>query len=377
MNSKIGDKMLTMISAVAVIDILVDLLNNSPSLGDIPLAGSLIELMQVLFAFLQRSGIYTWLKLLFVAAVIVGTILYKRSYVNLYSVLQQISENNKLHPVRAKVMVTYKALTHGYNPFPIEDATYQYTILPVTAPEYRKTSVTDREYQVQYSLSFTMKVNRLTLWWANRRKLSFRFYAIVDNVNGFDIDECYCMEGSTRCDLIPVWHDVTRTGIGGDKIRRYSGLQEITLPFPKSVSGRNRLSYHISYTCKRNFRSSDMKYSFAIIPDNYSRKIRRMRIIVKDTCAAIKNIELQEFDGEKIRNPTAFTSTEEPWPEKSSQATESRKEYRFLFGPIKPDMNSLYFFQYDFVQPDEISAQNPNRRSIKENILHFFEKPGG
>lgn len=41
MNSKIGDKMLTMISAVAVIDILVDLLNNSSSLGDIPLAGSL------------------------------------------------------------------------------------------------------------------------------------------------------------------------------------------------------------------------------------------------------------------------------------------------------------------------------------------------
>ena len=354
MNSKIGDKMLTMISAVAVIDILVDLLNNSSSLGDIPLAGSLIELMQVLFAFLQRSGIYTWLKLLFVAAVIVGTILYKRSYVNLYSVLQQISENNKLHPVRAKVMVTYKALTHGYNPFPIEDATYQYTILPVTAPEYRKTSVTDREYQVQYSLSFTMKVNRLTLWWANRRKLSFRFYAIVDNVNGFDIDECYCMEGSTRCDLIPVWHDVTRTGIGGDKIRRYSGLQEITLPFPKSVSGRNRLSYHISYTCKRNFRSSDMKYSFAIIPDNYSRKIRRMRIIVKDTCAAIKNIELQEFNGEQIRTPTAFVITEGMESESEKKSAQQANQYSFLFGPIKPEMNSIYFILYDFKNPDGV-----------------------
>lgn len=354
MNSKIGDRMLTLISLIATIDLLVDLLNNSPSPSNIPLVGSLIDFIQGLFAFLQRNGIYTWLKLGFATIVIVGAFLYKRSYVNLYSVLRQISENNKLHPVRAKVMVTYKILTHGHNPFPIEEAVYRYTIFPADVPERGKTGENDTEYHVCYSLSFTMKVNRWTLWWANRQKLSFRFYAIVDNVNGFALDECYCMDGSIRRDLIPVWHDVTRTGIGEDKIQRYSGLQEITLPFPRSTSGRNRLSYHISYTCKRNLRSSDLKYSFAIIPDNYSKKIRRMRIIVEDICKAIKNIELQEFDGEKIRNPTAFADTEKTWPEKSIEIKESGNEYQFLFGPIKPDMNSIYFVQYDFVQPGEM-----------------------
>ena len=89
-----------------------------------------------------------------------------------------------------------------------------------------------------------------------------------------------------------------------------------------------------------------------IIPDNYSRRIKKMSMVVEDTCHAIKNIELQEFDGEQIRTPTAFVVKESVQSEDKKKSSNQADHYNFLFGPIKPEMNSIYFIQYDFKAPD-------------------------
>lgn len=75
-------------------------------------------------------------------------------------------------------------------------------------------------------------------------------------------------------------------------------------------------------------------------------------MVVEDTCHAIKNIELQEFDGEQIRTPTTFVVTESMESESEKKSAEQADQYNFLFGPIKPDMSSIYFIQYDFKAPD-------------------------
>ena len=84
--------MLTMISAVAVIDLVASLIDSNflsfiwETLGlehfGLWVKGAL--------SFFEQYGIYTFLKVLFVAAILVAVIMYKRSYVNLYAVLKQM-----------------------------------------------------------------------------------------------------------------------------------------------------------------------------------------------------------------------------------------------------------------------------------------------
>lgn len=352
MNSKIGDKMLTMISAVAVVDLVASLIDSNflsfiwETLGlehfGLWVKGAL--------SFFEQYGIYTFLKVLFVAAILVAVIMYKRSYVNLYAVLKQMSENNKLHAVRAKVMATYKRLTRGYNPFSVESAKFTYRILPVID---EKGSQIQGKYDVEYMLEFIIPMSRRKIFFANLSKRSFRFYAIVENEKGYDIQKCFYQEdGGEIHHFQSVWHDVTRLGGGGDFIQRYSGLQEVTFPLPKHIVKKNRFTYSIQYLCREGLIAKDLKYCFAIIPDNYSRRIKKMSIVVEDTCHAIKNIELQEFDGKQIRTPTAFVVKESVQSEDKKKSYNQADHYNFLFGPIKPEMNSIYFVQYDFKAPD-------------------------
>lgn len=354
MNSKIGDKMLTMISAVAVIDLVASLIDSNflsfiwKTLG---LEYFGIWVKEAL-SFFEQYGIYTFLKVLFVAAILVAVILYKRSYVNLYAVLRQMSENNKLHAVRAKVMATYKRLTRGYNPFSIESAQFTYRILPAMD---EKGSQIQGKYDVEYMLEFIIPMSRRKIFFANWCKRSFRFYAIVENEKGYEIQECFYQEdGGEIRHFQSVWHDVTRLGGGGDFIQRYSGLQEVTFPLPKHIAKKNRFTYSIRYLCREGLVANDIKYCFAIIPDNYSRKIKKMSMVVEDTCHAIINIELQEFDGEQIRTPTAFVVTESMESESEKKSAKQADQYNFLFGPIKPEMNSIYFIQYDFKAPNRV-----------------------
>lgn len=329
--------MLTLIGVISAIDFIANLFNSKLLEVFLDMTGEVGGWIQGVLILFDKYGIYTMLKLFFVAAIIISVQLYKRSYVDLYSVLRQMSENNKLHPVRAKVMSTYKSLTHGHNPFTIEDSKFNYRILPTENPQI---------YNVQYTLSFVLKMTKRNLWFANFQKRSFRFYAITDSEHGYVIKECFCCEGNDkRYYFQPILHDVTRMGNGGDKIQRYSGLQEIVFPLPNDISKNTRYAYSICYVCPKNLHAKDQRYSFAIIPDNYSKKIRNMSITVNDTCGAIKNLELQEFDGEEIRNPAAFVEKKIS-EEKGDSST--RSEHSFLYGPIKTNMNSIYFVQFDF-----------------------------
>lgn len=354
MNSKIGDKILTMISAVALIDLVASLIDSNflnfiwKTLG--------LEYFGIwvkdTLSFFEQYGIYTFLKVLFVAAILAAVILYKRSYVNLYAVLRQMSENNKLHVVRAKVMTTYKRLTRGHNPFSIESAQFTYRIFPAMD---EKGFQIQGKYDVEYMLEFIIPMTRRKIFFANLSKRSFRFYAIVENEKGYDIQKCFYQEdGGEMHHFQSVWHDVTRLGGGGDFIQRYSGLQEITFPLPKHIAKKNRVKYSIRYLCREGLIAKDIKYCFAIIPDNYSSKIKKMSVVVEDTCHAIKNIELQEFNGEQIRTPTAFVITEGMESESEKKSAQQANQYSFLFGPIKPEMNSIYFILYDFKNPDGV-----------------------
>lgn len=354
MNSKIGDKMLTIISAVAVIDLIASLIDSNflsfiwKTLG-LKYFGIWVK---DALSFFEQYGIYTFLKVLFVAAILVAVILYKRSYVNLYAVLKQMSENNKLHTVREKVMATYKRLTRGHNPFSIESAKFIYRIVP--AMDENGLRIQGR-YDVEYVLEFIIPMIRWKMLFANLRKRSFQFYAIVENEKGYDIQECFYQEdGSERRHFQSVWRDVNRFGSGGDFIPRYSGLQEITFPLPKHIAKNNRVKYSIRYLCREGLIAKDLKYCFSIIPDNYSSKIKKMEMMVEDTCQAIKKIELQEFDGEEIRTPTAFVKAKLEETSGKMASTENLNQYKFLFGPMKPEMNSVYFILCDFMDTKKV-----------------------
>ena len=336
LNNKIFEKVLNIISVVTAIDILTDLLKD---LSIFEIITRVVPLFNTNNANLsQINGV---IKSLFIIIILIGVFFYKRSFVDLYSVLNQMSQNNKLHPVREKVMTTYKILTSGYNPFKIDQMNFTYTIRP------SKLYISgNKKFDVQYDIDFIFTISKFSLFLANKRKKDFTFYVIADADNNLKLQRCFYKLATEphETDFFPTIHDVTRLGSSGDRIKRFSGLEEFTLAYPLSISNnKETIHYHISYLCSENLQTRDKKYSFTIIPDNYSNKVKNIDIYIDDISNSLTDLELQEFDGgPSPKNAGVFSF---------SHLTDNGREftkYHLTFGSIKPNMSSVYFVQFSY-----------------------------
>lgn len=128
---------------------------------------------------------------------IVIVFLYKKSYVNLYETLCTMAENNKLHPIRARVMVTYKNLKKQVNPFRIKHANFKYTILP--SNESRD------KIDVVYSLQFDIAPTFYSVLKYKIFKKNFVFYIITNDSKNFEVQECWLMfNNGDKQNFLPV-----------------------------------------------------------------------------------------------------------------------------------------------------------------------------
>lgn len=260
---------------------------------------------------------------------IIFFLLYKKSYVDLYETLWTMAENNKLHPIRARVIVTYKYLKNRKNRFKIKKAHFTYKVL----------SKNTKAVDVAYDLEFEIKPDwwRILLQKIHRR--NFSFYIITNDTSELDVCECSLqLNNEERQPLSPVIHDVTTKGQGEDRIRKYSGLNEVTFCYPLKIRYGDILTYRFSYICRDNLSIDEVRHSFVIIPENYSTKIDEIDIEVKSECVKLDKLELQKFYKRDIVIASLFKRMEE---EKLISS------YR-LAEKIKPQKESCYFIQFDY-----------------------------
>lgn len=278
----------------------------------------------------NHIDIFRVLVAVFVALLIIIVFLYKRSYVNLYETLCTMAENNKLHPIRARVMVTYKNLKKQLNPFKIKHANFKYTFLP--------SKENSDKIDIVYSLKFDIEPTLYSVLKYKIFKKNFVFYIITNDTSNFEIKECWLtFNNGEKQNFLPVIHDVTTKGRSEDRIRTYSGLNEINISYPNKVRSKDKLSYHISYICRDNLTTMEERHSFVIMPENYATKIDSIDIVLEGIGVELSKIELQEFYQKNINIVSLFQKLQ----------IEPITQYKLL-EKIIPRMDACYFTQFDY-----------------------------
>ena len=319
MNSKILDKLVSWLSILAFVYTIT-------TSGLIDFSWS-----QPINDFLNKLN-EDWIRIVVAFSMlllIIFFLLYKKSYVDLYETLWTMAENNKLHPIRARVIVTYKYLKNRKNRFKIKKAHFTYNVL----------SKNTEGVDVAYDLEFEIKPGLLSILLEKINRSNFSFYFITNDISQLDVNECsFQLNNEEKQFLSPVIHDVTTKGRGEDRIRKYSGLNEIVFCYPPKIRYGDVLTYRFSYICRNNLSIDEVWHSFVIIPENYSTKINEVDIEVKSECANLDKLELQRFYKRDIVIASSFKRTEE------EKLTSS---YR-LAEKIKPQKESCYFIQFDY-----------------------------
>lgn len=278
-------------------------------------------------AFLEKNGVRI-IVAISILVIIIFFWLYKKSYVDLFETLWTMAENNKLHPIRARVIVTYKYLKNRKNRFKIKRAHFTYKIL----------SKNTNGLDVAHDLEFEIKPDLLRIILQKIHRRNFSFYIITNDTDELDVYECsFQLNNEEKQILSPVIHDVTKKGRGEDTIRKYSGLNEIVFCYPHKIRYGDTLTYRFAYVCKNSLSLNEKRYSFVIIPENYSTKIDEIDIEVKSKCVELDKLELQRFYKRDVVIAGLFKSMEE----------KSTSLYR-LAEKIKPQKESCYFVQFDY-----------------------------
>ena len=149
---------------------------------------------------------------------------------------------------------------------------------------------------VVYSLQFDIAPTFYSVLKYKIFKKNFVFYIITNDSKNFEVQECWLMfNNGDKQNFLPVIHDVTTKGRGEDRIRIYSGLNEVSISYPNKIRHKDKLSYHLSYICRSNLTTLEERHSFVIMPENYATKIDSIGIVFEGIGVELSKIEPQEF----------------------------------------------------------------------------------
>ena len=318
MNEKIFDKLFGWLGAIGTIDILLNtfftLSSSSISDDNKPIV---VAITNFVFIIIILSFFY----------------FYKKKFVNLYTILNTIAHNNKLHTIREMVMIQYKEICNDQNHYQIKKAEFKYTLIPAKNDDCEPNNK-KLYYDVDYNLSFQLQTPFI-------RKLSFKerlfkFFAIIETGNIEIKEASFKEDGNVEQFFMPIFHQSTISGKSLDKNKDFAGLYEVTLQLPPNIKRKESLMCNVNYTVRKNINSNLDVYSFVIIPNNYGKTIQGLGISLIDKSKSIQQLELIQADTSgEIKIVSTFKMKE----------NENQKEYQLTYENFKPDMKTIYFIQ--------------------------------
>lgn len=323
MNRKLYDMVMSIMSAVGATCVLVDLIIG-PAMR---LWGDSNELLRNVIT----DHIKFFLGLVLIGIVALYVFYFRRRHTNLYDLQYTMAKNNKLHPLRALAVITHDCEKHENNKLRIETATFLYRLT--------NNQTNPKCLDVEYRLTFGLKrrwLQRVTD--AVRR---FRLYAISE----YDADLKGISLQVNKTGQMPKVLSRTSRGKGGDQMQRFSGLEEIETILPKNIDWKREITLEVKYLIENQIKEDDGQYSFAIIPKNYSNRIRNIDVELFSNGTAIKNLHCQRIGLNGVLETIAT------FPD----ADGTKVPYRASF---KPDMKSVYFIQFDL--PDNAKQGDAN-----------------
>ena len=266
---------------------------------------------------------------------------FKKKSLNLLVLLNTMALNNKLHPIRALVIIFHKRIKEFINLVTIKKMVFSYSInntrkKPI--PHITKT------YDIGYQLDFLFKMNMLNHFF-KRYPLEFCIISESDCLEDFTIHERIDSSKwkpvpSTRIEV----KSMTINGDSHDNIKKYAGLQKVKYTFPSDLSMSSSMELRISYTIKDNLTGENGAYNFSVIPYNYSYKVKEIEIKVSSYGLSLNPLVLQEISAtsEETKEITDFEIE-----------TNGRQQNCCINGipsSIKPKMHSVYFVHFDYTQ---------------------------
>lgn len=248
----------------------------------------------------------------------------KRAFLDFYSLLETMALNNKLHTLRACVLVMSKILASEYNRFKIEEIVFRYSI--------RNRNVSgasaNANLDVDQHITFHLVKPRF------RTPTFFNFYVISEN-SPVDVTSSDWHLGNTPKEAGTFKRRPTAFGDSGDHIEDCIGLYNLVTIIDEDEYTKSKPKLDVRFTTPTCINLNCELYNFAIIPRNYGKKVKRIRIEIEPNGLDIKQIELQYADRKghfRIENKIVKQDGGRIWTGKIA----------------KPRMNTVYFAQLSY-----------------------------
>lgn len=265
------------------------------------------------------------IRLVFVALVLLLVFFLKKTFTDLFTVLYSMAKNNKLHTLRELVMITHDRKAGKHNKFHIKEGEFVYRISRSESSDGDEPTT----YDVRYTLSFTLSKP----WYIRMTPQNrfFRFYLICDSENAPTDDTTQVLVDKINQGIAAVIDKVTVRGESGDQIEEFSGLRQAKMVLPPHIHRKSKIKVDVSYDIKSNINRLDKMYNFVIIPSNYGKKMRRMKIKIETPDTKVFCPELQ------------FTGWDGAWETVEYLLPSGADSYET---EIQPNMKSAYFVQF-------------------------------
>lgn len=330
MNSKIFNLLLCGAGIISAIDVIVPVLSYFD-----------IFPLSIFSSPFFLDKILPVIKIAIVIFLFSVVIRYKRNFANLFSLLNEMAVNNKLHPIRERVMIEYDLLKRS-PVFHVRKAKFNYCISCSSKGKGKKTDFFD----ITYDLDFTLRKSVKHIF---TRNLTFSFYVIgygstqKTKSNPYYLQNCNAKVyiNGVATGVSPIIHPATISGESNDRAPNYAGLYRVEFPFTEHICVFDTVRIKFRYVVYDNINLQKDnylgQYGFAIIPLNYSQSVSKWEINVSHKKDVIlENLELQEisYDG-KISMRSLFTKTQE-------------ESFCLLDPQMKPNVKSSYFIAFDY-----------------------------
>lgn len=250
--------------------------------------------------------------------VVLFAVIFRKRHTDLYDLQYTMAKNNKLHPLRALVVITNDCEKGRDNKLDIDQAILTYEL-------QRNGSA----FHVKYGLDFQMYKHWNQKVTDELRR--FRLYAISEDnrelkgvsaaINGIDRH-------------IPLVCSRTLMGYSGDKMQRFAGLDKLQVVLPQHLNWRDSIKLKFEYLIEDQIGSEDAQYSFAIIPKNYGKSINKLTVELFTAGEKITNLHCYRIDVNGVLETVATFS----------EVDNTKEPYRVSFCP---HMRSVYFVQFD------------------------------
>ena len=306
----------------------------------ISILGTIIGLVQTLVELLVRRGsLEFWCALLlFVALVTTSIYLYKlkAKFVDTVSICSVMALNNGLQALREAILIQDRRLKENYFTGKIAEAKFFYTISPSMGNM--------NSYDVHYFIEF--KINK----GFRLKNRTFQFYVISlaaepqNLVTRVVTDGCEQLVKSSK-------KNCTIKGESGNAERMYAGLYEIITVIPQNLIEEKEIKIDYSYDVIGQIKAVQEKHNFVIIPENYSRKIKKMEVRVKGDQVQLENLELQHYGRD-----TTFEIAEPFFLHKS----ELDSGNCIFYTSTVPDMSAAYMIQLDL--PKKVNDETEGKK---------------